>query len=114
MSNPSPSPSFIAALQQRMAQLGFGVSAAGVYGDAEDTVVKSYAAQLGITDFSNLDVVIGQILPVMDADIEVKGVWQPPPAGTLTPGPLTISGGSASGFLWLALVGAGVWWMLRR
>jgi len=97
-----------------MVQLGFGVSASGVYGASEDTVVKSYAAQIGIDDFSDLNAVIQAVLPVMDADIEVKGAWQPPPLGTLTAGETQISGAAGPPWGLLVLVGFGLWWLSRR
>jgi hypothetical protein len=110
----TPAAQNVVALQQRMVQLGFGVSAAGVYGASEDTVVRSYGAQLGETDFSNLNAVIAEILPVMDADIEVKGAWQPPPPGPLTAGDTQISGAAGPPWGLLVLVGFGLWWLGRR
>lgn len=111
----TPAAQNVVALQQRMVQLGFGVSASGVYGASEDTVVKSYAAQLGITDFSDLNAVITQVLPVMDSDIEVKGLWQPPPTGTtVTADPTQISGAAGPPWGLLVLVGFGLWWLTKR
>lgn len=111
-----PSAANTAALQQRMVQLGYSVSPGGVYGDAEDVVVRSYGAQLGIDDYSELNDVIAQVLPVMAADVEVKGTWQPPPSGTLTAGATSITGatGAVPSWAWFLGLGAVAWLLFDR
>lgn len=74
------------ALQQRMLVLGYTPSIGGVYGASEDAVVQSYADQLGVDpeDRFDLNAVIAQVLPVMDADIEAGAAWVGKSKGTLT------------------------------
>lgn len=88
-----PSSGTTAALQQRMMVLGYTGSPPGIYGEAEQVVVDSYADQLGIEDRSNLETVIQQILPVMDEDIAVAGMVGPKgPKGPVTGDPLNLTG----------------------
>lgn len=112
------------ALQQKMIVLGYSPSIGGVYGASEDAVVQSYADQLGIDASDRLDLnsVIAQVLPVMDADIEVSAQWkQPKPGTTLTTTPLNISGRLAApapaksgGMSWLLLAAAGAYLYFKR
>lgn len=113
-----PRQDLVTALQQKMLVLGYTPTPGWIYGEAEQVVVDSYANQIGLAqdDRDDLNGVIAAILPVMDSDIEVGGMWRPPNGGgTITADQVNITGrppGSTSS-MWglglLALIGLFLW-----
>lgn len=105
------------ALQQRMTALGYGTSAAGVYGSAEDVVVQSYADQAGVSpdDRLNLNAVMSAVFALMDSDIELGQFARRNP-GTVTSGDPIYhqSTWKPENYGWLALLGLGLLWFSSR
>ena len=108
------------ALQQRMLVLGYTPSVGGVYGASEDAVVQSYADQLGIEADARFDLnaVLAQVLPVLDADIEAGAQWKGTSKGPINLATMNVTGQpparSSTGSLWLlALAAAGIYFYTR-
>jgi hypothetical protein len=103
-----------------MLVLGYTPSIGGAYGASEDAVTQSYADQLGIEpeDRFDLNSVLVQVLPVLDADIEAGAQWQGRTKGPLTLDTVNISGRpparAGGSMLWLLLAAAGLYVVVRR